>query len=199
MVDEYSGYKALWSQGVTELGCWAHARRKWFDQHKASQSTISAEALARIGQLYRIEQISRDLPPQDRYRLRQEQARPVAEALRAWLEGLRLTVMGQSGTARALEYTLRRWDALVRYLDDGRLPIDNNLAENAIRPVAIGRKNWLFAGSEPAGHRAAAIMSLIATAKANGLDPHAWLVDTLTRLPATKQRDIDTLLPLRDD
>lgn len=106
--------------------------------------------------------------------------------------------MGQSGTARALAYTLRRWEALKRYLDDAR-PIDNNAAENAIRPVAFGRKNWLFAGSEQAGCRAAAIMSLLATAKANDIDidPHAWLTDTLTRLPTTLDRDIDSLLPLR--
>ena len=107
-------------------------------------------------------------------------------------------VLGNSGTARALNYTLRRWDALVRYVDDGRYPIDNNLVENAIRPITLGRKNWLFAGSERAGQRAAALMSLLATAKANDLDPHAWLNTTLARLPTTKQRDIDTLLPLRE-
>jgi hypothetical protein len=104
--------------------------------------------------------------------------------------------LGNSGLSRAVHYTLRRWDALVRVLDDGAWPIDNNPIENAIRPVAVGRKNWLFAGSESAGRRAAAIMSLIATAKANGLEPHAWLTDVLTRLPTTKDRDIDGLLPL---
>jgi transposase len=107
--------------------------------------------------------------------------------------------MGNSGTARALSYTLRRWNALVRYTEDGRYPIDNNPIENAIRPIALGRKNWLFAGSEQAGRRAAAILSLLATAKANGIDPHAWLTDTLARLPITLNRDIDTLLPLRQD
>lgn len=95
-----------------------------------------------------------------------------------------------------MHYTLKRWSALVRLLDDGRYPIDNNPIENAIRPIAIGRKNWLFAGSETAGKRAAAIMSLIATAKANGIEPHAWLTDVLTRLATTKDRDIASLLPL---
>jgi hypothetical protein len=97
---------------------------------------------------------------------------------------------------KAVNYTLNRWLALTRVADDGHYPIDNNPVENAIRPIAIGRKNWLFAGSETAGRRAAAIMSLLATAKANGLDPHAWLTDVLTRLPTTKDRDIDGLLPL---
>lgn len=164
MVDDYSGYKASFRQGVTELGCWAHARRKWHEQHVASGSAIAAEALAR---------------------------------LKAWLDALQPTVLGNSGTARALAYPLRRWEALTRYVDDGRYPIDNNAIENAIRPIALGRKNWLFAGSEQAGKRAAAIMSLSATTKANGIDPYMWLTETLTRLPTTRDRDIDTLLPLR--
>ena len=104
-------------------------------------------------------------------------------------------VPGASGTAKAIDYTLRRWSALTRYLEDGRDPIDNNRIENAIRPIAMGRLNWLFAGSERAGQRAAAIMSLLATAKVNGHDPHAWLTDVLTRLPTTRDRDIGTLLP----
>ena len=104
--------------------------------------------------------------------------------------------MASNGLARAIDYTLKRWDALARVADDGRYPIDNNAAENAIRPIAIGRKNWLFAGSETAGKRAAAIMSLVATAKANGIEPHAWLTDVLTRLPTCKDIHIDTLLPL---
>ncbi len=116
---------------------------------------------------------------------------------KAWLDAVRPTVAGNSGTANAIDYTLRRWAALTRYLDDGRFPIDNNPIENAIRPIALGRKNWLFAGSETAGRRAAAIMSLLATAKANGRDPHAWLTDVLTRLPTTRDRDIEGMLPHR--
>jgi transposase len=197
MVDEYAGYKALWAEGVTELGCWAHARRKWFDQHQASGSAIAREALARIGVLYRIEAQARDMTVDERHAWRQAHAVPALAGLKAWLEALQPKVLGNSGTARALAYTLRRWDALARYADDGRHPIDNNAIENAIRPIALGRKNWLFAGSEQAGRRAAAIMSLVATARANGLDPHAWLTETLTRLPTTLDRDIDSLLPLR--
>lgn len=136
---------------------------------------------------------------EERHAHRQQHAVPALAQLKEWLDELQLKVMGNSGTARALAYTLRRWDALARHAEDGRYPIDNNTIENAIRPIALGRKNWLFAGSEQAGRRAAAIMSLLATAKTNGLDPHAWLTDTLTRLPTTLNRDIDSLLPLRRD
>ena len=196
MVDEYSGYTALFAGGITELGCWAHARRKFFDAHQASKSPTAAEALQRIGELYAIEASLRDLAPEARGLQRQRQLAPRLHALKHWLDDLQPKVLGNTGLAKAVNYTLRRWDALARILDDGRYPIDNNPIENAIRPIAIGRKNWLFAGSETAGQRAAAIMSLIATAKANGIEPHAWLTDVLTRLPTTKDRDIHTLLPL---
>ena len=199
MVDDYAGYKAGFAGGITELGCWAHARRKWHEQHVASGSAIAAEALARIAVLYRIEQAARTMSVAERHGYRQEHTVPVLDALKTWLGQLQSTVAGSSGTGKALAYTLRRWDALSRYVEDGRYPIDNNPVENAIRPIALGRKNWLFAGSEQAGKRAAAIMSLLATAKANDLDPHAWLTDTLARLPTTLDRDIDTLLPLRQD
>ncbi len=195
LVDDYAGYKALFAQGITELGCWAHARRKFVDLHKASGSAIAAEAIGRIATLYRIEDAARDLDDTARRDYRRTHAVPRMGELKIWLDTLRSTVASNSGTANAIDYTLRRWVALTRYLDDGRYPIDNNPIENAIRPIALGRKNWLFAGSEPAGRRAAAIMSLLATAKANGHEPHAWLTDVLTRLPTTKDRDIGTLLP----
>lgn len=195
MVDDYAGYKALFAAGVTELGCWAHARRKFFDLHAASGSPIAAEALARIAGLYRIEAEAKDMASETRHAHRQQHAVPHLHALKAWLDELRPQVAGNSGTAKAMDYTLRRWDALARYAEDGAYPIDNNPIENAIRPVALGRKNWLFAGSETAGRRAAAIMGLLATAKANGHEPHAWLTDVLTRLPTTLDRDIETLLP----
>ncbi|MGH8077122.1 MAG: IS66 family transposase [Lysobacter sp.] len=197
MVDDYAGYKALFAQGVTELGCWAHARRKFFDLHAASGSALAREALARIAGLYRIEAQAKAMTHEARHAHRQQQAVPQLQALKAWLEELRPQVAGNSGTAKAMDYTLRRWTALARYVDDGAHPIDNNPIENAIRPIALGRKNWLFAGSETAGRRAAAIMSLLATAKANGHEPHAWLTDVLTRLPTTLDRDIKTLLPHR--
>jgi len=199
MVDDYGGYKALFRAGVTELGCWAHGRRKFFEQHQASGSLIAKEALDRIGELYGIEEACRTMDAQARYAYRQHHAQPQLTALKTWLDEQRRTVLGNSGTANAMDYTLRRWPALARYVEDGHYPIDNNRCENAIRPIALGRKNWLFVGAERAGHRAAAIMGLLATAKANGLDPHAWLTDTLDRLPTTLDRDIDTLLPLRTD
>ena len=197
MVDDYSGYKALFANGVTELGCWAHARRKFVDQHKASGSQIAQQAITRIAALYQIEAKARDLDAAARHAYRQQHAAPLVHDLKTWLDAMRPTVVGNSGTANAIDYALKRWPALARYLEDGRYPIDNNPIENAIRPVAIGRKNWLFAGSETAGQRAAAIMSLLATAKANGREPHAWLTDVLTRLPTTLDRDIETLLPHR--
>mgnify|MGYP002621286781 FL=1 len=196
MVDDYAGYKALFREGVTELACWVHVRRKFVEVAKTSGSLIADEAVRRIGALYRIESEARELTPQARQAWRQQHARPLVEALHAWLRDLSAKVLDGSALSKAVNHALGRWPALVRYLDDGRYPIDNNPVENAIRPVAIGRKNWLFAGSHSAGQRAAAIMSLLATAKANGLDPHAWLTDVLTRLPTTKQRDIDSLLPL---
>ena len=196
MVDDYAGYKALFASGITELACWAHARRKFFDVHKASASPLAKEALERIGALYAIEAKLADLDAAECGRRRREHARPLLDDLKRWLDDLQPKVMGNSGLRKAIDYTLRRWSALIRYADDGRFPIDNNPIENAIRPIAVGRKNWLFAGSETAGQRAAAIMSLLATAKANRIEPQAWLTDVLARLPTTKDRDIDTLLPL---
>jgi transposase len=195
MVDDYAGYKALWALGVTELGCWAHARRKFFDLEAANKSVLAAEALGRIGKLYRIEAQAADYDTAARHAHRSQYARPEVDALFSWLTAIRSKVSDGSGTANAIDYALRREAALRRYLNDGRYPIDNNPVENAIRPIALGRKNWLFAGSARAGERAAAIMSLIATAKANGHDPHAWLTDVLTRLPTTLDRDIGDLLP----
>lgn len=196
MVDDYAGYKALFRDGVTELACWVHVRRKFVEVAQASGSVIAEEAVRRIGALYRIEAEARDLAPEARQAWRQQHARPRIEALHAWLLDLASRALGGSALSKAVQHALQRWPALVRYLDDGRYPIDNNPVENAIRPVAVGRRNWLFAGSHSAGTRAAAIMSLLATAKANSLDPHAWLSDVLTRLPTTRHRDIDSLLPL---
>ena len=132
-----------------------------------------------------------------RLQLRQEQALPKLQDLQAWLLQQRQTAAPGGAWARALDYALKRWTAVMRYAERGDLPIDNNPADNAIRPIALGRKNWLFAGSERAGGRAAAIQTLLATAKLNGLDPLAWLTDTLEKLPAWPNSRIDELLPLR--
>lgn len=196
MVDDFAGYKALFP-AITELGCWAHARRKFFELVEAQASPHAHEILEPIAHLYRIEDEARGLDPPQRRQYRREHAAPILEQIRKWMTDLRPKVLNNSGLARALDYTDKRWAALVRYLDDGGYPIDNNPVENAIRPVALGRKNWLFAGSPRAGQRAAVIMSLIATAKQNGHEPYAYLKDVLARLPITKDRDIATLLPHR--
>jgi transposase len=199
MVDDYAGYKALFAHGLTELACLAHARRKFFDLHAANQSPIAAEALRRVGELYEVERQAQGMDAVGRRQLRAQEARPRLEALRTWLIDTRIGVADGGGTAKALDYSIKRWPALMRYADSGVLPVDNNPVENAIRPIAIGKKNWLFAGSERAGKRAAAIQSLLGTAKLNGLDPHAWLRDTLEKLPVWPNSRIDELLPLRPE
>ena len=195
MVDDYAGYKALFTAGPTELACLAHIRRKFFDVHAVSPSPVAEEALRRIAQLYAIEQQAAGIMPSQRLALRQQQAVPALAELHTWLPATRYGVAAGSGTAKAIEHALKRWPALQRYASSGNLPIDNNPVENAIRPIAIGKKNWLFAGSERAGRRAAAIQSLFATAKLNGLDPARWLADTLEALPTCPHSRIDSLLP----
>jgi transposase len=199
MVDDYSGYKALFHAGVTELACLAHARRKFFDLHAANQNPFAAEALQRITALYRIEQDAKECSVAQRKALRQSASQPLLDALHDWLLQARRKTADGSGLARAIDYSLRRWPALQRYATQGEFPIDNNPIENAIRPIAIGKKNWLFAGSERAGMRAAAIQSLLGTAKLNGIEPTAWLKETLEKLPTWPNSRIDELLPLRRD
>ena len=195
--DDFSGYKALFARGVIEAGCMAHARRKFVELHFHNQSTIAAAAIDLIGQLYGIEREVKDLPPERRHEQRRTRAVPIASALHDWLIGQRTRITDGTATARAIDYSLNRWAALTRYLDDPALPIDNNHDEQQIRPWATGRKNWLFAGTLLAGQRAAAITSLIQSAKLNGHDPYAYLKDVLTRLPTHKARDIEELLPHR--
>jgi transposase len=151
MVDDYAGYKALFAAGPTELACLAHIRRKFFDVHAASGSPLAEEALRRIAQLYAIEQQASGSATADRCALREQQALPALAAMHAWLLSSQKTVAAGSGTAKAIEHALKRWPALQRYASSGSLPIDNNPVENVIRPIAIGKKNWLFAGSERAG------------------------------------------------
>jgi transposase len=199
MVDDFGGYKALFTEGVTELGCLAHARRKFFDLNEAQANPIAQEALRRIAALYAIEAVGQDMTAPARQALRQEQAQPLLRSLHDWLLSTRVTVANGGGTAKAIDYSLKRWSALSRYATKGQFPIDNNPVENTIRPIALGKKNWLFAGSERAGKRAAAIQTLLGTAKLNGLDPAAWLRDTLETLPTCLNSQIDSLLPLRID
>lgn len=195
--DDYKGYDALFRGGVTEVGCMAHARRKLHSLHVNEKSAIAAEALELYGALYGVEREAKELAldAEGRRELRQRKAKPVAEALRAWLEAKLALMPEGSATAKALLYSLRRWSALTRYLDDGSLPIDNNWVENRIRPIALGRNNWLFAGSARAGRRAAVVMSLIQSARLNGHDPYAYLRDVLERLPLTPEHRLEGLLP----
>ncbi|XYJ92524.1 IS66 family transposase (plasmid) [Cupriavidus necator] len=193
--DDFTGYKALFAQGITELGCMAHARRKFYDLHAASKSQIAQDALQYIGELYEIEREVQQLAAQLRLEIRQQRARPIADALHAWMTGQRARVSEGSAIAKALDYSLRRWTALTRYLEDPQVPIDNNWCENQIRPVALGRSNWLFAGSLRAGRRAAAAMSLLQSARLNGHDPYAYLKDVLTRLPTQPASRLEELLP----
>ena len=198
LVDDYAGYKALFQEGaITELGCLAHARRKFFDLAQASGSPVAHRALRHIARLYRIEAQAADGSIAKRQALRARYAQPRLRLTQAWLIKTRLTVPDGSGTAKAIDYTLKRWPALCRYAATGHLPIDNNPVENVIRPIALGKKNWLFTGSDRAGQRAAVIQTLLGTAKLNGLDPAAWLKDTLERLPTWPNSRLDELLPLR--
>jgi transposase len=195
VTDDYSGYFGLQAQGVVAALCWAHARRKLFEAHKFNGSTIAGQAVTLIAKLYEIEREARELEPEARWLLRQQRSRPIVDALHVWLTEQRQKLANADVTARAIDYSLSNWRALTRYLDDGNVPIDNNAAENAVRPLVVGRKNWLFVGSQQAGERAAVVMSLIESAKLNGHDPWAYLKDVFERLPTLKQRDLAQLLP----
>jgi len=197
VTDDFSGYKALFELGVTEAGCMAHARRKFHELWVNHQSVVGEQALKFFGELYAVEREVASLDSASRMQARRRRSRPVADALHQWLRQQRQKVPDGSATARAIDYSLKRWVALVRFIDDGELPIDNNWVENRIRPIALGRQNWLFAGSLRAGKRAAAVMSLVQSAKLNGHDPYAYLKDVLTRLPTQPASRIEELLPHR--
>ena len=191
--DGYAGFNAVFEK--TKAACWAHVRRKFFDEHVSNGSPIAKEAIERIGRLYGIEDSIRGKPPDERKRWREEYALPLIADLKAWLETTLPKLSGKSDLAKAIRYTIGRWDALVRYIHDGRIEIDNNAAERSIRGIALGRKNYLFAGSDAGGERAAAIYSLIETAKLNGLDPEAYLRSVLTRIADHPINRITELLP----
>ncbi len=195
--DNYSGYKQLLTQGIVDAGCLAHSRRKFFDLYVNHQSQIAEAALPFYTHLYQIEKRAAALTADERRQLRQSESRPIADALYAWMVAQRKLVPNGSAIAKAIDYSVNRWAALMRFLDDGDIPIDNNWNENRIRPIAVGRSNWLFVGSLRAGQRAAAIMSLIQSAKLNGHEPHTYLKDILTRLPTQPASRIEELLPHR--
>ncbi len=197
VTDGFSGYKASFELGVTEVGCVAHARRKFHELWANHGSQVGEQALRYFQVLFSIEEAVADATPEERRRIRQRKSRRVAAALYRWLLRLRPQVPNGSATARAIDYSLKRWEALTRYIGDGDLPISNNWVENQIRPIALGRSNWLFAGSLRAGKRAAAVMSLVHSARINGHDPYAYLKDVLERLPTHPASRVDDLLPHR--
>ena len=197
--DAASNYDGLYRQGkVLEIGCWAHARRKFFDIAKQSPAAKTAHAaVEKVNALFAIERESSEAAetPEQRYERRQKEAKPKLADLKSWLDNELREILPKTPTAGAIGYCLNHWAALTRYLEDGRTQIDNNAAERALRVVAVGRKNWLFAGSESGGAAAACMYTLIESAKACGLNPREYLEDVLRRLPSTLHRNIDTLLP----
>jgi len=197
VTDGFSGYHPTFERGVTGVGCVAHARRKFHELWANHGSKVGEQALRYFQLLFKIEQEVAGATPEERRRIRQRKSRRVAAALQNWLLRQRRQVPDGSATAKAIDYSLKRWDALTRYIGDGDLPISNNWVENQIRPIALGRSNWLFAGSLRAGKRAAAVMSLVHSARINGHDPYAYLEDILERLPTHPASRIDDLLPHR--
>ena len=194
--DGYAGFGDLYRSGrVDEVACMAHIRRKFVDVHKAQGSAIAEEAIRRIAELYAVEKEARGSPPDERVRLRQAGARPLLDDLETWLAVQLHRISGKSPLAQAIRYALTRIKRLRPYIDHGFLEIDNNTAERSIRAIALGRKNWLFAGSERGGRSAAIAYTLIETAKLNGIDPQAWLANVLSRIAEHKINKIDELLP----
>jgi len=198
--DAYAGFGRLYEAGrkpapLVEAACWAHARRKLFDLAQLSQAPIAVEAVKRIDALFAIERDINGVAIDTRRTVRQERSKPLVDQLRAWLHEQRAKLSPKNELAKAIDYSLKRWAALTRFLDDGRLCLSNNAAERALRCIAVGRNNWTFAGSDAGGERAAAIYTLIETAKLNDVDPRAWLADVLARLHDHPAKRIAELLP----
>ena len=198
--DAYAGFNRLYEQGrkpapIVEAACWAHARRKYFDLARIMRAPIAVEAIARIDALFAIERQINGAPRERRVAVRGERSKPLMDELEIWLRQQRAKLSPKSETARAIDYSLKRWTAFTRFLDDGRLCMSNNAAEREIRPIAVGRHNWTFAGSDEGGRRAAVIYTLINTAKLNDVDPQAWLADVLRRIADHPAKRIAELLP----
>lgn len=194
--DAYAGFHHLYDTGsISEAACWAHARRKFHDIHAAHPSPTTTEAIERIAALYTIEKDIRGSTPELRREVRQTRAAPLLASMHTWFQATVPKLSKKSDTAAAIRYALSRWHALTRYVDHGKLEIDNNAAERALRVVALGRKNFLFAGSDQGGERAAAMYSLLGSAKLNGLDPEIYLHYVLERIPDHAISRIDDLLP----
>ena len=196
-VDGYPGFERLAAGGAIQLAaCWAHARRKFYEVHQATDSPVAAEALRRIAELYAIEATIRSQTAETRQSVRHIKSRPLVAAMKTWLEAELDRVPPRGGIADAMRYALARWSALAKFLDDGRIELDNNTVERAIRPIALGRKNHLFAGSDGGAARWATVCSLIATAKLNDVEPFAYLKDVLERMTEGHPMSrLDDLLP----
>jgi hypothetical protein len=200
-VDGYAGFGGLVAGKTDDAPrlafCWAHVRRKFYDIHVATPSPLAEEALRRIAALYEIEADIRGTPAEQRRSVRQQHSRALLEAIRSWLTEQLARISGRSTLAQAMRYALNHWNGLILYLDDGRLEMDTNTVERAMRPVALGRKNALFAGADSGGRHWATVATLIQTAKLNDVDPLAWLTDVLERIVAgrTKQNELEQLLP----
>ena len=198
--DAFSGYNGLYVNGrapgpILEAACWAHGRRKFFEVAELQKAPVAIEAVRRIDVLFAIERDINGKPPDERLAVRRARSRPLIDDLGKWLRTERRKLSSKNRIAKAIDYLLKRWDAFTRFLDDGRICLSNNAAERSIRGIAVGRKNWTFAGSDSGGHRAAAIYTLIETAKLNGVDARAWLADVLARIADHPARRIDDLLP----
>jgi transposase len=180
---------------ILEAACWSHGRRKFFDLAKSGEAPIATEAVRRIDELFEIERAVNGQTPEQRLAARCEKSRPIVVDLEIWMRQQRALLSSSNDTAKAINYLLNRWAAFTRFLDDGRVCLSNNAAERALRGVAVGRKNWTFAGSDAGGHRAAAVYTLVESCKMNDVDPQAWLADVLARLPDYPANKVVDLLP----
>ncbi len=198
--DAYSGYNRLYTKGrkpgeIIEAACWAHGRRKFFELAELQKAPVAIEAVRRIDELFAIEREINGRPPDERRTVRQERSKPLVAALETWLRDERKKLSAKAPVAKAIDYSLKRWPAFTRFLDDGRICLSNNAAERAVRGIAVGRKNWTFCGSDSGGHRAAAMYTLIETCKLNDVDARAWLADVLARIADHPMKKIAELLP----
>jgi len=198
--DAFSGYNAFYEKGrqpapVVEAACWAHGRRDLFDLAKLTKAPIAVEIVRRIDELFAIEREINGKPPEVRRAVRQERSKPLVAALEGYMREQLERLSPKNDVAKAIRYMLTRWPSFTRFLDDGRICLSNNAAERALRCVAVGRRNWTFAGSDAGGRRAAAVYSLIATCKLNDVDPRAWLADVLAKLPDHPAHRVSELMP----
>ena len=198
--DAFAGFNALYDGArqpgpIVEASCWAHSRRKFFELAKLTKAPIALEAVRRIDELFEIEREINGKPPDARKAMRQERSKPLVEALEVWLRERRARVSGKSDIGKAINYSLNRWASFIRFLDDGRICLSNNAAERGLRGVAVGRRNWTFAGSDEGARRAAHVFTLVETCKLNDVDPQAWLAHVLVKLPDHPAKQIAELLP----